>query len=667
MRRVLAVLFVAVSGVLLVGLFVADFGTATPEPVDFDDTVTMGLTLESELRLEASGGSDVLLPRAQVFYSQYPYVVGYYGIERFVAADRDPAHEQRFGYPIGVYVTDFADRELEPTESGYPSSPGETEWVSADEAVYVVGSDVRTPDGDAALPFSNRTDAEAFADEHGGSVRSWETLLESDFETDDAETVRDRTLEQHRVADEAVREISAFRDRPIEVVVGEDVGSLQAGIDAADPNSTVYVPDGTYEGPIEIDRPITVLSDEGARLRGDGNGTVLTVNASEAAVVGLNISGVGDGTPDATVTGGHAHGTPGTGSSHDHGDTESEEDVWDADIEDDYARGDAAIEVEAAERVLVADTEIRTPAAGIILRNAPEFVVRNATVVGNESYHNGHMGLVAMRSSGVVERSTFRRGLDGVYTHRASGIVVRNNRLQDNRMGIHFMFTSNALLANNTVSGQETAGIYVMTGPRGNSLVHNEISDTPTAINVGGSDTYVAGNVLRDNTLAIRMETSASIYEANVIADNRNGVEAWSLLPTNRVTHNDFVGNERHVAVSSGPLRIWSHDGRGNYWEGAVGRTDGTIVQRPYTPTGTVDARLHRVDGARTLAQAPATDALSGFEGTIPGLRGDEIIDAAPLCEPVNDEWFGRNGRTDVEPVCFGDGQRRTTVQTDHP
>ncbi len=646
---------IALVAGLVGGLFFVDFGSETQDPVDFDRTVTVGLTLEDELRLEDEDEA-IELPRMQVFYSQYPYVVGYYGVGSFVTERREPAHEQQFGFPIATYVTDYSDRGVELNEEGIPRTRIEPGWVEAETAVYVIDSEARSPSGAAVLPFSSRGEADEFIDEYGGTVVEWEEILETEFESNDAAAVRDRVGEQHRSADATVADRSSLRDRPVETVVGEDAATVQEAVDVAPPETTVVVPEGVYNETVEIDRPITVRGVGDARLRGDNNGTVLTVTANRTAIVGMSISGVGDATPGPTVTDDHAHGGFSGGGGHDHGDADGD-DTWDADVEDDYAQGDTAISVETASDVLIDETEIDTSAAGIILRDSPGAVVRNSTVVGSDNYRDGHMGVVAMRSPGIVEESTFVGGLDGVYTHRAEGTVVRNNELRENRMGIHLMFTSGALLANNTITDSEDTGIYVMTGPQRNGLVGNEITDTPTAISIGGTDSYVADNVLTDNWLGVRIDATASIIERNVIADNRDGVETWALLPTNRVTHNDFVGNERHVSVSSGRLRVWTHDGEGNYWEGAIGTTDGTVIQRPYTPTDPVDGQLHRTDGAKTLAQAPALDALAGFSGAVPGMRADEVIDIAPRCSPVNEAWFERTGKTDTEPVCRSDGR----------
>jgi parallel beta-helix repeat protein len=645
-------LVVVLIGVVLLaggaGPFIVDFGSATPEPVDFDDTVSVGLTLEDELRLGDKSES-IELPRMQVFYSQYPYVVGYYGVESFVVSQREPTHERRFGFPTAVYVSDYADSGIELTERGLPRTDRRTDWVAAETAFYVIDSEARTPSGEAIIPFSTRDSAEAFVETYGGTVIEWGAVLEADVEVNDASTVRNGVEEQRRETDRSVETRRAIHDRRVGAVVGENGTTLQEAIDAAPPNTTVVVPAGTHEGPAVINRSVTLRGIGDARIEGDGNGTVLTVTAPRTAIVGLNVSGTGNETPGRTVTDDPSHHT--TGASHTEADTVGD-DSWDADVEEDYAQGDTAIAATSAENILISETEIHTSAAGMILYESPNMVVRNTTVVGRDNYQKGHMGIVAMRSPGVVENSTFIGGLDGVYTHRADGIVVRNNEMRQNRMGIHLMFTSGALLAGNSIRNQETAGIHVMTGPQRNAIVNNEVSESETGISFGGSDAYVAGNILTKNDLGLRIEGDASIVERNVIAENYEGVETWALLPTNRVTHNDFVDNERHVAVSSGRLRVWTHDGEGNYWQGAIGTTDGTVIQRPYTPTDPVDGRLHRIDGARTLTRAPALDALAGFEGAVPGMRADEVIDTAPLCAPVNSEWFERTGRTNVEPVC---------------
>ena len=633
-------------GGVLVGLFVVDVGSTEPVPASFDQTVTVGLSLEHENWLDGER-TDVDLPRAQVFYSEYPYVVGYYGVEEFVTTQDEDRYEQLFGYPLAIYVTAFDGDALELTEDGLPAAEGGYEWVPADEAVYVVDSDARTPVGPTVVPFESQTEAERFSDAHGGTVESWATVLELSIDTDDAETVRERVTDRQSSADERVTDARSLRDRPVGAVVGDDGETIQETVDSAPANSTVLVPAGTYDERVAIDRPLSLRGDGDVTIVGDNNSTVVSTETNGTAILDVSITGVGNETPGAGATEGHDHGT----HDHDHGDDTDDDEPWDATIEDDYATGDAGIAADNATGVLVEGVTIDTPASGVMLRDSPNAVVRNVTIRGHFDEVNAHMGVVLMRSpAAVVERSSFTAGLDGVYTHRADDSVVRDNEMANNRMGVHLMHTSDALLSNNTITDQSSTGIFVMTGPERNALVDNEVRDSPTGLDVGGFDSYVANNVLVDNRVGLRTDAVTSILEANVVADNGVGVYTRAILPTNRVVDNDFVANDRHV-LSIGPLRVWTHDGSGNYWEGAVGTPQGSVLDRPYTATDPVDSQLHRVDGTPTIAQAPAIDALDRLEQAVSGLRSGEVVDDAPRCEPTNSEWI-RDQDYAVEPVC---------------
>ncbi|TYT60937.1 NosD domain-containing protein [Natrialba swarupiae] len=662
-RRSLWVVLGVVGVVVLVGvvgLFAVDAGSGaeTTEPVPFHDTVTTGVVLEN------AGDDDELsevdVPKAQVFYSQYEYVVGYRGVERFVDAHGAPGHEERFGYPLTVYVTDYgaSGGDVRLTEDGYPTLEGETaDWIDAESAVFVVDSEARTPAGETAIPFGDREDADAFAADHGGTVVGWEGLLEREFEIDDADVVRDRVDQRHAHADDLVAGATPMRDRPVEVVVGEDAATLEEAVETAPAESTVVVPEGVHEVPEEVavDRPITIVGqgqgerhgngDDGTEaatdattLRGDGNGSVLVLESERAAVTDLRIDGVGDVTsPD-----------------------DDEQDGDDV-LEMAYGQSDAGIELDEAPGALVENVTIESPATGVLLRDAPESVVRNVTVEGSDDWGDGYMAVTTIRSpDAVVEDSTLVDGRDGIYLHRSDGVVFRDNVLENNRIGVHLMYTSRTLIADNRIEDPVSTGIDVMTAPEHNAIVGNEIRNGSQGILMAGSRSYVADNLVTDTSVGLTTGAGNSIYEGNVLAGNVEGVQANQILPTNEVTGNDFVGNYEHANARLGTLRVWSEDGEGNFWHGAIGTpdadgevgTDASTLERSHSPTDPVDERLHRVDGTPTLARAPATDALSALEGTVSGMRSESIVDPAPLCEPANPELLERTEWESPERAC---------------
>ncbi len=633
--------------VLCVGVvFGVETGAESPEPVSFDETVQIGLTLEDESSLH--GKSEVVLPRVQTFYSQYEYVVGYYGVDTYVDAQRQEGHDQRFGYPVSIYATDYSDTGIDLNEDDYPTVERSPGWIDAEAAWYVVGSDARTPSAETIPSFGDRSDAESFVESHGGEVRSWEEIVDTQFEKDDAASARERVDRQDAAADALVDDADAHDERPVSVVVGEDVDSVQEGIDEAPENTTVLVPEGTYDETLEIDRPVTLAGDGNVTIRGDGNGSVVTITEPDVGVRDLSITGVG-----TLATG--AEELPGDESDDWMGDNVS----VDHQFQVNYAGADAGVSAHVADNVSVEDVHVETPANGVILRESPGAVVKNVTTVVTVNGTEGYAGVMAFQSPGVVENSTITDGRDTIYLYRSPGMVVRNNEIGESDLGVHLMHNDETLIADNRIRDIENTGIYVMTGPVGNAIVGNEISNSDSGAYVGGSKSYVAGNVFEENTLGLQMEASASIYEHNVFAGNDIGAEDAAVLPTNRVVGNDFVGNDDHATAGPGPLRIWSHDGDGNYWQGGTSMADGAPPDRPYSPTDPVDGRLHEVDGAETIARAPALDALSGLEQSVSGMQTRSITDLSPTCGPNNPELLERTEWAEEAYSCNG------TVVTD--
>lgn len=607
-------LLAGLVGAISAGVFVADVDDATPSPEPFDSVTTLGLSQEDE---RDATQQEVSIPRVEVFYSQYEYVVGYYGVEQAVDTLNQPEHDQQFGYPLAVYVSNYAHTTLELTDEGYLTPETSVGWTDASEAHFVVGSEARTPAGETVVPFSTRSAAVEFAEEYGGEIVGWSELQRQPFDIDTAAVVRDRVDDQRAQADERVAAVRPLLERDPVRTVGEDE-TVQAAVDAAPAGSTVEIPPGVYEETVRVDKPLT-LRGEDATIRGDGEGNVVEVRADDVAIEGIHVDGVGTQTRDPDQVSG------------DDGD-------WDQNIELGYGHGDAGIHVVGASGVYVTDVSVETPANGVLLRDAPDSIVDGIAVDGSEEWADGFMGVMSMRSPAVVQNSTFDGGRDGVYLHRSHGTVIRDNAFYENRFGVHLMHTSDSVIADNTARRQELAGLTIMTDPTHNAIVGNDIRESEYGILPAGSRSYIADNLVTDNRYGITTSADQSLYEENVVYDNEVGLRTGSILASNRVVRNDIVGNDQHVEANVGPLRIWTFEGRGNYWDGAYGTASGGVLDRSYSPTDPVDGQLHRTEGALTLAESPAARGLSELRGTTPGLRSGSVVDTAPLAEPVNQD-----------------------------
>lgn len=612
---VFPILFVVL--LVFAGSFAVDVTESQrPDPVAFDDTIRTGQTaaVTAQSRVQRYH-----IPKAEVFYSQYPYAIGYYGIGSLVDELQRAGHERQFGRPLSVYVTDYAGVDVRLTEDGYLTLPdhpaGYEAWVPAEEAVFVVDSRARTLTGPAVLAFSDRGDARAFVDRFGGQLRDWSALRSMAFGTTQATRASLEASRESRTAwaDQTVREARALLDRPVSVVVGENGTTLEAAIRRAEPNSTVVVPPGNYSTNLTLTKPLTLRgAGPETLLHGDGTGSVVRVRSPRVAVSSLRITGVGNETTVESIPG---------------NDTE-----WDYKVKLGYAYGDAGIVFDRANGSFVHDVTIDTPANGVLFRWSDRSVADGLTVNGGHPWEAGFMGVMDVESRIVVQRSTFRNGRDGVYTHHAHGLVIRDNLMTGMRFGVHEMYTSDALVTNNTVS-DTWVGLVVMTRPHGNILADNEVRTSDVGIIVGGSRSSIAGNTVHRNDVGMYVSARRSLYEGNLVVDNGVGLRATELVPTNRVVDNDIVDNDRPTVVLHGPLRLWT----GNYWADAPGidRNRDGALDRAFSPTGPVDGRVGRVPGAATLARSPVVSLLKTLQSLVPGLRATGVVDTAPRASPA--------------------------------
>ena len=609
---------------LVVVLVVLSFALAVPvgsedlDPAPFEDTFGLGLTGATVREADERGLS---IPRVEAYYSGYEYVVGFNGIEAFVAEQGRTGNQRQFGRPVAVFVSDFADANVSLTDEDYLTATRYVRFEPASETVVVVDSRARLPSGPVAVPFSERDAADSFTDEYGGRVVPWAEVADH---VDPAQPLtRDRfqsAVETRSAwADDAVATRRALRDRPTSVVVGEDAPTIAAAIDAAAPNTTVAVPPGTYRTDgLTVDKPLTI---EGAgpatRIRGDGNGTVVNLTASRVALTDVHIDGVGDvGSRRTTLNQSELANVP-----------------WSENIELAYGRGDAAVKLLDANHSLVEGVHVQTPSSGFVVLDSYGSAVRDVRVNVTADAEDGFMGLVAMYDPIVVEESRFEGGRDGVYTHRADGIVVRDSAFRDGRFGVHEMYTSRSLVRNNTMR-DEQAGVIVMTRPTGNLVVGNDVRSSGAGISTAGSDSYYAENVLADNGNGMDVLGFQSLVERNTIVANDVGIRTGSGVPTNLVTRNDVVDNAQTVESSLGPLRVWTVDGEGNYWGAMPGR-GADQYDRSFRVTGPVDAHLHDAPGAWTLAESPAVHLVRSVQDTVPGLRSTGVVDTAPRVRPA--------------------------------
>jgi nitrous oxidase accessory protein NosD/nitrous oxide reductase accessory protein NosL len=642
MRTRLAILGLVV--VLIVGSVPFAVGVSPDRKagaVDFEDTVSVGI---SEGVVREAQRSSLVLPKAQVFYSQYRYPVGYYGITS-LATDLQTGSERGLGRPLQIYVTDFSGEPIQLDSDGTLrlSNARKAGWVRAPEAFFVVDSRARVPTRDSvAVPFSTRTDAAAFVSEYGGRVVRWDGVRtrETDSVGHTTEEWKEIVDEREARTDSIAASRRALLDRPVSVVVGEDAPTLTAALRDAPPNTSIRVPAGTYNvSNVTVSKPVTIrgAGQNRTHLVGDGTGTAMTVTAPRTAVANLGLSGVGPARSGNNVTAGAVT---------------VDKTSWNYDMRKVHGYGDAAIVFDTAGESFVSRVRINTTSNGIIVRDSPNVTISNLTLYGTKRWDEGFLGVAAIGSSVVVQDSAFYGGKVGVFALDVDDLVVRDSRMEGMMLGVFNLYGRNLLISNNRVE-DAGYGIYVEMRSSETAVVGNSVRRSGNGVIVAGTENYVSGNVLTQNRAGLLVEGHYSLYRRNVLAYNRIGLRSLTLLPTNTVTDNDVVRNGKPVTTSAYDIvHVW----RGNYWSSAPGvrRTPSGSIVRSFRPTGSVDSAVGRVPYANTVAHSPAVTVLRQLQQFVPGLRKGGVVDPAPAADPIRDdavkrvrETYNRTGKSE--------------------
>ncbi|WP_255199021.1 right-handed parallel beta-helix repeat-containing protein [Halorarius litoreus] len=619
--RTVAVIAIAV--LLLGAAPFAVSSTTTTATIPFEDTKPTGL---SDRAVQQVQDSTLVIPRAEAFYTQYRYVVGYYGVTSLVAGVQTQ-REREVGRPLAIYVTSFSGSKVRVGDDGYLRMPDlqVTEWIPARNAYFVVNSSARVPEQNTTIiPFSTRADAEEFANKYGGTVHRWGAVKQLSVGRAGRTVQAWQRVAERRTArtDEAVASARTLLDRPVSVTVGEDAPTVTTAVRQAPPNSTIIVPPGTYQvGSLTISKPLTIRGSgpEQTHLVGDKNGSVIVSSAPRTAISGVSISGVG---PKRSGKGRNVTASV-------------EKDSWKYRYYKVHGYGDAAIVFDDAARSLVSDVRINTTSNGVLARTSRNVVVMNLSLYGTERWEDGFLGVSTVGARIIVQDSQFYGGKVGVYAYDAPQVVVRNTTATGMMVGVFDLFSPKLVARNNTIDDVWN-GIYAETRSYGNVVVGNRVHNSYNGIIVEGRSNFVARNVLLHNRKGAQVHGQFSVYWRNVFAFNRIGAESGALLPFNRVRSNDFVGNRQYVTTQDwNVLHVWE----GNYWAGAPGlnrdRDRHRHLDRAFRPSGPVDGRMATTTGAPTLARSPALASIRQLQQLMPGLRGAGVVDTKPLARPV--------------------------------
>jgi len=378
--------------------------------------------------------------------------------------------------------------------------------------------------------------------------------------------------------------------------------TLASALSRALPGDTVRLAAGTFQGPVIIDRPLTLVGTVGSVIDGGGRGRVVTIDAPDVVVrnIGISHSGI------------------------------------------DLAEEDSGIFVtKAGDRALIEDNRIERSLIGIYLKGPDNAVVRNNTIVGRRDLRMNERGngIHLWNTPGsVVEGNEIRFGRDGIFVTTSTNNVFRKNKISDLRYAIHYMYTNRSEISGNESTNNHAAYALMFSE---HLLVHGNrsVSDRDRGLFFNFANySKVSANVVIGGAekCAFIYNSNDNEFRGNEFRDCEIGIHFTAGSENNTFTDNVIAGNRTQVKYVGTRYLEWSESGRGNYWgDHTAFDLDGNgVADRPYQPNTLVDKILWRYPQAKILVNSPVFDVLRWAQSQFPSLHPGGVTDSAPLMSP---------------------------------
>ncbi len=379
-------------------------------------------------------------------------------------------------------------------------------------------------------------------------------------------------------------------------------GRLQDAVDGAGPGDVIRLGTGIHDGPVVLDRPVTLIGADGARIVGPGTGTVVTVTGTDITVENLEVSG--------------------SGGSHE--------------------TLDSGIKVtKTARNARVIGNTLTGNLVGIDVHGGRDTLVAGNTITGRQDHRMNARGngVYIWNAPGtIVEDNDIRYGRDGIFVNTSRDNIFRNNRFRDLRFAVHYMYTNGGTVTGN-VSRDNHVG-YALMYSRDLDVAGNvSINDRDHGIMLNyANDAVVQGNLVRGGG-----EKCLFMYNANKnrLIGNRFeacpiGIHFTAGSERNAISGNGFIGNRVQVKYVGSRWLDWSAEGQGNYWSDHAAfdlNSDG-VADVPYRPNDLIDHILWTQPAARLLLGSPAVQLIRWAQSKFPALLPGGVVDTRPLMVP---------------------------------
>ncbi|WP_455675011.1 right-handed parallel beta-helix repeat-containing protein [Pradoshia sp.] len=380
---------------------------------------------------------------------------------------------------------------------------------------------------------------------------------------------------------------------PIEAISAET--SLQEQINETPSGGQLIVQSGTYEGPIQLSKPIDLVAKDGVVLVYNGTEEAVSISGQNVSISNLSVKASDQAAAAIQLTG-RGHKLIGL----------------------DIDTGTIGIRMNKASHVLVERSDIRGQAE----KHAIDL---------NESDDN------------QFKANTITYVEDGFYVEDSNRNTFTNNEVSEAHYGFHIMYSQGIELTDNTVEESFT-GAMVM-GASGGTIEGNIFKDNNENVNAQGLLLYdsigvnVIGNDLVNNRIGLFVEqANANEVRDNLFLSNYIAIQFLE-AEDNTIVSNDFRLNLNEAQA----IKSSRNSMKRNYWDSAVkvdvnddGYSDLAYVADPYFLSLT-----DKVPEFQLFFQSPGMAILQKMLKTT---SGELLMDTNPLMKPPAIEAEGNEG-----------------------
>ncbi len=357
---------------------------------------------------------------------------------------------------------------------------------------------------------------------------------------------------------------------------------------------------GEYEGPIIINKPITIRAEDGGTvtLMNRTEQAAVTIAADRVALVGLTIHDV-------------------------------------------RLKEQPSISIVKSDEALLHKLHIRTGSYGIRATDSNHMTIREALIEWGIPEEERKVKL-SQKGNGIdlyhshdnrLLQNTILSMHDGIYMENSDRNVVEDNRFERLRYGVHCMYTADALIRGNT--GQYNITGAMIMAVRGAEVSDNQFTRQNENVNSQGillfdaHDSVVQNNEVAGNRVGLYVEQSTgNLIAGNQVLGNFIGLQLLK-AENNEMTDNVFAGN----VVQAEARQSTSNTLVSNYWDSFQGiDADGdgqSDLQYAISPLFQSIVKAKPV--FQLFFQSPSFVFL---EGLYQSDRGSWTADSGPLMKP---------------------------------